>query len=71
MHSYCSTIDCLFDVDGRSFVWAGDESNPNGRLCALREGCVVFVGELCDVTVQHPSLRSIVSSPSLQPTFTD
>jgi hypothetical protein len=66
VHSYCCTIDRLFDVDSRGFVWAGHESDPNRRLCALREGGVVFMGELCDVTVQHPSLRSIVSTLSLQ-----
>jgi len=65
MHSNCCTIDRVFYVDGCNFVWAGDESNPNRRLCASRERGVVSVGELCDVTAQHPSLRSIVSTRSL------
>jgi hypothetical protein len=58
---YC-TIDCLFDVDSCNFVWASDKLDPNGRLCALWEGSVGFVGELCDVTIQYPPLRSIVST---------
>ena len=62
MYRNCCTADRIFNVDSCNFVRAGDKSDSNGHLCAIWERGVVFMGELCDVTIQHPTLRSIVST---------